>query len=146
MTEKALGQRLHIDNEAVLHVALDDPVIGFVDLLDRDHLDVADDAVLGAEIEHLLGLRDATNERTREMTPREDHAEGMERQRLFRHTDDNKITVELEHLEIGVDVMFGGNGIEDEIEAGRMLLHLVRVLRDNDFLRAELERVLSLAG
>ena len=35
-----LLERRHVDHEAVLHVALQHPLVGLVDLLDRDHLDV----------------------------------------------------------------------------------------------------------
>ena len=36
-----LLQRRHVDDEAVFHVALEQAFVGFVDLLDRDHFDVA---------------------------------------------------------------------------------------------------------
>jgi hypothetical protein len=49
-------QRRAVDHEAVLHVALEHALVGFVDLVGADHLDVGDDAVFGAEVEHLLGL------------------------------------------------------------------------------------------
>ena len=35
---------------------LEQPFVGFVDLLDGDHFDVGGDVVLAAEVEHLLGL------------------------------------------------------------------------------------------
>ena len=40
--------------------------------------------------------------------------------------------------------MIRGDGVEDEIEAALVLLHLVRIARDNDFVGAEAERVLLL--
>ena len=55
-------QRGHIDDEAVFHVSLDRAVIGRVHVLDRDGLDVAGNVVLAAEIEHLLRLRQATDQ------------------------------------------------------------------------------------
>ena len=42
--------------------------------------------------------------------------------------------------------MIGGDGVEDEIEAAGVLLHLVGIAGDDDFVRAEAERVLLLAG
>src|SRR2546425_2087359 len=57
--ERRLLQGGHVDDEAVLHVALRQPVVGFVDPLDWNHLDVGRDPVLGAEVQHLLGLPDA---------------------------------------------------------------------------------------
>src|SRR5262245_787456 len=56
----------HVHDEAVFHVALRQPVEGLVDLLDRNHLDVGRDAVLRAEVQHLLGLPDAADDRSRE--------------------------------------------------------------------------------
>src|SRR5919112_1100598 len=44
-------QRGAIDHEAVLQVTFLHSVVGFLDLLDRDHLDVRDDAALGAEVQ-----------------------------------------------------------------------------------------------
>jgi hypothetical protein len=55
-------ERRHVDREAVLHVRFHEPVVGLVDALDGDDLDVRGDAVLAAEVEHLLGLRDAADE------------------------------------------------------------------------------------
>src|SRR6266705_591449 len=40
--------------------------------------------------------------------------------------------------------MIGGDGVEDKIEAASVLLHLVRIARDDDFVGAEAERVLLL--
>jgi hypothetical protein len=58
-----VGDVRHVDDEAVLHVALQQPLVGLVDLLHRDELDVGGDVVLAAEVEHLLGLADAADER-----------------------------------------------------------------------------------
>lgn len=52
----------HIDAETVADVAFYHALIGFVDLLDRNHLDVRDDVMPAAVIEHLLRLRDAADE------------------------------------------------------------------------------------
>ena len=58
---KALFQRSHVDNEAVLHVALKQTFVRLIDLLNLDHLDVRGDCVLGAKIEHFLSLADAAD-------------------------------------------------------------------------------------
>src|SRR5262245_57390043 len=63
---RPLLQRLHVDHEAVLHVALGQALVGLVDLLDRDQLDVGAEVVLGAEVEHLLRLADAADRGARE--------------------------------------------------------------------------------
>jgi len=49
----------HVDDEPLLHVALQHFLVAFVDLLDPDQLDVACDPAFGAEIEHLLRLGEA---------------------------------------------------------------------------------------
>ncbi len=41
-------------------------LVGFVDLLDRDHFDIGGDVVRAAEVEHLLGLGDAADRRAGE--------------------------------------------------------------------------------
>src|SRR3954451_17285141 len=59
-------ERRHVDREAVLHIGLDQPLVGFIDLLDRDHLDVGGDIVLAAKVEHPLRLRQAADGRAGE--------------------------------------------------------------------------------
>ncbi len=55
-------ERSHIDRKAVLHVRLQQSFIGFVNLLDRDDLNIGGNVMLAAEVEHLLGLRQTTDE------------------------------------------------------------------------------------
>jgi hypothetical protein len=55
------SERGRVDHEAVPHVAGDDAIVGLVDLLAGDDLDVGTQVVLGAEVEHLLRLPDAAN-------------------------------------------------------------------------------------
>src|SRR4030095_4804466 len=62
----SLLEARQVDREPVLHVALHRALVGLVHLLDRDDLDIGDDAVLAAVVEHLLGLGDAADERTHE--------------------------------------------------------------------------------
>ena len=76
-------QRRHVDGEAVLHVGLEQSLVGFVDLLDRDDFDVGGDVVLAAEVEHLLGLRDAADGRAGEAAASEDQAERGDGERLL---------------------------------------------------------------
>ena len=49
-----LLQRRHVDDVAESHFGLLDMLVGVVDLLDRDNLDVRADPVFGAEVQHLL--------------------------------------------------------------------------------------------
>ena len=60
--------------------------------------------------------------------------------------DKGEVAVDAEQIDIGVDVVIGGDGVEDEVEAAGVLLHLVGVARDDDFVGAEAERVFLLAG
>ena len=51
-----------------------------------------------------------------------------------------------EQVDVGVDVVIGGDGVEDEVEAAGVLLHLVRIAGDDDFVGPEAERVFLLVG
>jgi len=55
-------QRREIDDEAVAHVALEHALVGVIDVLHRDHLDVGQHVLLGAEIQHLLRLLNAADQ------------------------------------------------------------------------------------
>jgi hypothetical protein len=60
--------------------------------------------------------------------------------------DEGKVAVAAEELDVGVNVVVGGDGVEDEVEAADVLLHLAGIAGDDDFVGAEAERVLLLAG
>src|ERR1044072_8013965 len=51
-----------------------------------------------------------------------------------------------EEVEIGVDVVLGGDGVEDEVEAAGVFLHLVGVAGDDDVVGSESKRVFFLVG
>ena len=51
-----------------------------------------------------------------------------------------------QQVEIGVDVMVGGDGIEDEVEAAGVLGHLVGVFGDDDFVGSEAEGIVFFVG
>src|SRR5262245_58225062 len=51
-----LAQALQVDDEAITHVAFLHAIVGAIDLLHRNCFDVCAHPVLGAEVEHLLGL------------------------------------------------------------------------------------------
>ena len=55
-------ERPHIDDETVFDIAPDRALIGPIDVLYRDALDVAHDVVLATEIQHLLRLRQAADQ------------------------------------------------------------------------------------
>src|SRR5512140_2325224 len=61
---RLLPQALRVDDEAVADVGLQHALVGLVHLLGGDDLDVGGDAVLPAEVEHLLGLGESADEGT----------------------------------------------------------------------------------
>ena len=50
----------YVYNEAVFYVGFYGALVGFVDFLDGDEFDVWGDVVLGAVVEHFLGLFDSS--------------------------------------------------------------------------------------
>ena len=54
-------ERSHIDGEAVLHIRLEQSVVGFVDFLDGDDFDIGSDVMGPTKVEHLLGFGDTAN-------------------------------------------------------------------------------------
>ncbi len=85
-------------------------------------------------------------DRAGEAAASHDQAEGGDRQRLRGRADQREVAVDGEQVEIGVDVVIGGDGVEDEVEAAGVLLHLVGIAGDDDLIGAEPERVFLLAG
>ena len=73
-------------------------------------------------------------------------AEGGDGEGLLGRADEGEVAVAAEQVDVGVDVVLGGDGVEDEVEAAGVLLHLVGVAGDDDLVGAEAERVLLLAG
>src|SRR5436190_15952539 len=57
-------ERSHVDGKAILHVGLEQSLVGFVYFLNWNDFDVGRDVMLAAKIEHLLGLGDAADCRT----------------------------------------------------------------------------------
>ena len=58
---KELLERVRVNHKTELHVTGDHAVIGLIDLMHRDLLNPCAQAVLSAEVEHLLGFGDATD-------------------------------------------------------------------------------------
>src|SRR6187431_501796 len=57
-------QRRHINRKTVLHIRLQQSLVGFVGLLNRNDFDVGGDVVFAAKVEHLLRFGDAANGRS----------------------------------------------------------------------------------
>src|SRR6185503_1113723 len=70
--------------------------------------------------------------------------ESRDRERFRRRTDKRDCPIAREQLEISRNVVFSRDSIEDEIESAGVLLHLVRIARDNNFISAETLCVLFL--
>src|SRR6516225_139581 len=142
---RCLLQRGIVDDEAVFHILLQQTVIGLVDLLYADLLDVRRDAVLAAEIEHLLRLAYAANRGTRQAPSAEEQVERIDGQRLFRRSHQAHRSVAAQQIQVSVDVMLCRDAIQNKVEAARVLQHRVRVLRDHHLVSAQPLRVMGLA-
>ena len=114
---RAFGERGGVDDVAVAHARIHDVVVSLRDVLAADHLDLRDDAVRGAEVEHLLGLGDAADLGARERLAAVD--EGAQRQGdgLGRqaHVDEDAVGAQRGHVACVVQAL-GGHGAQDQVE------------------------------
>src|SRR2546423_558488 len=62
-------------------------------------------------------LGDAADGRAREAAPPRDERERGDGERLGRCADQRQVAVAAQELEVGVDVVIGGDRVEDEVEA-----------------------------
>jgi starvation-inducible DNA-binding protein len=130
------------DHEAVLHVALEHPRVGRLDVVHRDRLDLGHDAVLGAEVEHLLRFADAADERARDAAPLEDQVERLQgRVRILGCTDQRQVAVTLQQREQRIERVRGGDRVDDEVQFAAEALHLRRVGGDAHLVGTEAQRV-----
>ncbi len=58
----------------------------------------------------------------------------------------HRVAIAAQKAEIGIDVVVGGDGIEDEVEAAGMLCHLIRVAGEDNFVGAKAQSVFLLVG
>src|SRR5882724_10361748 len=130
-------ERRHINHEAITYVAFLHPFISFVDFLDGDHFDVGGDAVLVAEIEHLLRFLDASDGGAGQAATASQQGHGSYGNFLFRNAHQDHGAVELEQSEIFVPVDFSGNGVDDEIEVSGELCESFRIGRGIKVVRAQ---------
>jgi len=139
-------ERSHINRKAILHIRVRQSLVGFIDVLDGDDFDVGADVMFPAKVEHLLGLRNAADVRAGERAAPEDQGKGQDALRLLRRADNGHVAIAAEQGEVGVDVVIGGDGVEDEIEAAGVFPHLIGITRDDDFVGPEAGRVFLLVG
>ena len=102
--------------------------------------------MFAAKVEHLLGFGDAANGRAGQAMATHDQAECRDSKRFLRCADEGDIAVPTKQIDIGVDVVIGGNCVEDEVEAAGVLFHLVGIAGDDDFVRTQAQRVVLLVG
>src|SRR5208282_6465839 len=76
---RGLLQRSQVDDEAVLYVALEQAFVGLVDLLNRNQLDIRDNSVVSAKIQHFLSLAQAADGGAREAATLHKQVEGRHR-------------------------------------------------------------------
>ena len=88
---------------------------------------VRDDAVLAAEVEHLLGLGDAADERAGQHLVAPDEREGRQRSRLGRNADQHHRPLSRQQAQVGVVVVRAPRRCREEVEAPRQLLERRRV-------------------
>ena len=115
-TSVPLSERGGVDHEAVPDVTADDPVVGVVDLIAADDLDLGAQAMLSTEVQHLLRFSDAADRRTGEAPPVVHQSESPHRERSRRCADVRQSAVETEHRQVGVDRQRRRHGAHDEVE------------------------------
>ena len=74
---RALPETRHINDESVFHIAFQHSLIGSIDVIDGDHLNVRNDVMFGAKIQHVLSFTDPADERTRYLAALEDQIEDV---------------------------------------------------------------------
>ena len=101
--------------------------------------------MLPAEVEHLLRLGEAADERAGEVPAGQEQVEDVHGLRVARRSDQDQRRVAPQESHQRVQVVVGGDGVEDHVEAGGVLRHRVRVLRDDDLVGAQPLAVADLA-
>ena len=112
----------------------------------RDDLDLGNDAVLGAEIEHLLGFLDAADQRSAEGLATENQRGGGDRGGFRRYTQQNHGPFAAQQAQVLVVVVGGGDGVDDEVEVAGQPLEGGRLGCEAEVLGAELAGVGLLGG
>ncbi len=105
-----------VDDEAVAHVAVDDAIVCLVDPVGADRLDLCADAVLGAEVEHLLGRGDPADHRPGQRAPIVQQRECLELQGMFGQSEFDEGAVDREQREVLVEVEVHRHRVQDQIE------------------------------
>jgi len=99
--------------------------------------------VIGAELEHLLGLGDTANERADDLLATKDEAHVGELV-WRRRADDAHRAADVEQRHVRAKVKLGRDSVEDEVERFGSCLHGLLVGRDEEGVGAELHRIVLL--
>src|SRR5918996_1327083 len=137
-------ERRHINREAVFYIGLEQSLISLIDLLDRDDFYVGCYVMFAAKVKHFLCFGNTSNKRTRKTTTLEYEAKASDDKRLRRRADQCNITVSAEQLDVCVNVVFGRDGVEDEVEAAGVLLHLLGISRNDHVVCSQAESIFFL--
>lgn len=80
--------------------------------------------MLAAEIQHFLSFLNSADQRAGEGAAAHNESEDVDLQRLIGRADHCEGAVDLQQVEIGVHVVRGGDGVQDEIEAVGVFGHV----------------------
>jgi len=106
-----------IDGESVFDITSDGSVVGFGDVLGLDDLDITEDFLFTAQVQHFLGLLDATDEGANEGLSSDDKVEGRNGQGGSGGTNQDKLSVNVNSFHEGLNVVISSNGVDDSIES-----------------------------
>ena len=136
-----------VDDEAITDVALLHPLKCGVDVLDGNLLNLGDNVVLAAEIEHLLRLLDAADARAGD-----DLAAKNKRVRVdligdgANEAHHDKGAIEVEAVDVRGELMLNGNGVDDDVKVPLDSVHLRLVGGDDNLVGTHRLGLLLLAG
>ena len=99
----------------------------------------------GAEVQHLLGLPDTTDRRSGQAAAFCEERERIERRRLVGRSHQHHRAVAAKEPEVGVVVVLRRHGIEDEVETTGVFLEDGGIVRGEEIVRAQSQRVFALA-
>ena len=123
------------DNGVILGSEL---LVDSVQLCAVDQVDPGDDVVFVAEVDAVLSLWEASDERTHD-------GEFLEHERQLRHgvgaqhqTQLDQDSLSSEQRQVGVEVVVGRDRVEDQVQTVRPGLHILRVSGDNKVVRPDL--------
>lgn len=83
--------------------------------MDGDDFDIGGEVMRPAKVEHLLSFGDAADGRAGKTAASHDEAEGRDAQGLLGCAHESDVAVAAEQLDIGVDVVIRGDGVENEV-------------------------------